>query len=234
VLPDGRGLNGKKLRGELSMRNILALSALAAGAAMGLRETPASAEHIRFEVPRAPCVFSETTPLIAYYSSRGVTFSGIGGKPGSILNECGNFGIDARSGVDFLAFNTSRTTGDEITFAEAESLFAISVGDGRSATYTATAYNSSGDELGSVSVTPHAGKWHRLLLQFDGITTVDLTSSGREWVADNLRFIPQTATPAISISGVPETSTWAMLLLGFAGLGFAGYRSSRKKTAIEV
>ena len=28
--------------------------------------------------------------------------------------------------------------------------------------------------------------------------------------------------------GVPEASTWMMMLLGFAGLGFAGYRSSRK------
>jgi hypothetical protein len=29
-------------------------------------------------------------------------------------------------------------------------------------------------------------------------------------------------------SGVPEPSTWAMMLLGFAGLGFAGYRASLK------
>jgi hypothetical protein len=27
---------------------------------------------------------------------------------------------------------------------------------------------------------------------------------------------------------IPETSTWAMMLLGFAGLGYAGWRSSRK------
>jgi PEP-CTERM motif len=27
---------------------------------------------------------------------------------------------------------------------------------------------------------------------------------------------------------VPEPSTWAMMLLGFAGLGFAGYRRTRK------
>jgi hypothetical protein len=26
--------------------------------------------------------------------------------------------------------------------------------------------------------------------------------------------------------GVPEPSTWAMMLLGFAGLGFAGYRKA--------
>jgi PEP-CTERM motif len=32
----------------------------------------------------------------------------------------------------------------------------------------------------------------------------------------------------ISTSAVPEPSTWAMMLLGFAGLGFAGYRASRR------
>jgi hypothetical protein len=32
---------------------------------------------------------------------------------------------------------------------------------------------------------------------------------------------------AVLASGVPEPSTWAMLLLGFAGLGFAGYRKAK-------
>jgi hypothetical protein len=32
-------------------------------------------------------------------------------------------------------------------------------------------------------------------------------------------------------SVVPEPSTWAMMLLGFAGLGFGGYRASRKVSA---
>jgi hypothetical protein len=27
--------------------------------------------------------------------------------------------------------------------------------------------------------------------------------------------------------GIPEASTWAMMLVGFAGLGFVGYRASR-------
>ena len=31
---------------------------------------------------------------------------------------------------------------------------------------------------------------------------------------------------------VPEPSTWAMMLLGFVGLGFAGYRSSRSKVSV--
>jgi PEP-CTERM motif len=38
------------------------------------------------------------------------------------------------------------------------------------------------------------------------------------------------------IIGVPEPSTWAMLLLGFAGLGFMGYRNARqlRRTARTV
>ena len=41
---------------------------------------------------------------------------------------------------------------------------------------------------------------------------------------------PPTFNAAFSLSGdtVPEPSTWAMMLLGFAGLGFAGYRLGRK------
>lgn len=35
-------------------------------------------------------------------------------------------------------------------------------------------------------------------------------------------------------SGVPEPSTWAMMLLGFAGLGFASYRASRKSGALAA
>jgi hypothetical protein len=31
---------------------------------------------------------------------------------------------------------------------------------------------------------------------------------------------------------IPETPTWAMMLLGFAGLGYAGYRASRKTAAL--
>ena len=33
---------------------------------------------------------------------------------------------------------------------------------------------------------------------------------------------------------VPEPSTWAMMLFGFAGLGFAGYRKSHKSAAIAA
>jgi PEP-CTERM motif len=38
--------------------------------------------------------------------------------------------------------------------------------------------------------------------------------------------------PVITPAAVPEPSTWALLALGFAGLGFAGLRASRKAAEI--
>jgi hypothetical protein len=37
-----------------------------------------------------------------------------------------------------------------------------------------------------------------------------------------------------SIAVIPEPATWAMMLAGFAGLGFVRYRASRKSTAIAA
>jgi hypothetical protein len=48
----------------------------------------------------------------------------------------------------------------------------------------------------------------------------NFTSSGGD---ENFRTFVDTGVTA----AVPEPSTWAMLLLGFAGIGFAGYRRSK-------
>ncbi len=39
----------------------------------------------------------------------------------------------------------------------------------------------------------------------------------------------------LAIGGaVPEPSTWAMMLVGFAGLGFASYRSTQRRAAVGL
>jgi hypothetical protein len=38
------------------------------------------------------------------------------------------------------------------------------------------------------------------------------------------------ASGVLLTAGVPEPSTWALMLLGFAGLGYAGYRRTRKES----
>jgi hypothetical protein len=35
-------------------------------------------------------------------------------------------------------------------------------------------------------------------------------------------------------SAVPEPSTWAMMILGFAGVGFMAYRRSRKDNGLAL
>jgi hypothetical protein len=40
-------------------------------------------------------------------------------------------------------------------------------------------------------------------------------------------------TPSVAVfTTVPEPSTWAMMALGFAGLGFAGWRSRRRSVSV--
>ncbi|RBP08718.1 putative secreted protein with PEP-CTERM sorting signal [Roseiarcus fermentans] len=57
---------------------------------------------------------------------------------------------------------------------------------------------------------------------YDG-TWVPFTGST---VSATLKFSVEGSTPT-----VPEPSTWAMMIAGFAGLGFVGYRASRKAAA---
>jgi hypothetical protein len=60
-----------------------------------------------------------------------------------------------------------------------------------------------------------------LALGGETMTSINFTSPDTGW--------EQLKQPRISglVGVVPETSTWAMMVLGFAGLGFAGYRKAR-------
>jgi hypothetical protein len=68
---------------------------------------------------------------------------------------------------------------------------------------------------------------------FFGVTdlapfTTVLVSSGTEAL-----YLNDVAFGA-AVSAIPEPSTWAMMILGFAGIGFLSYRRSRRSAAIAV
>ena len=42
------------------------------------------------------------------------------------------------------------------------------------------------------------------------------------------------ANGGINVGGVPEPGTWAMMLIGFAGLGFLSYRKSKRRNNLLV
>jgi hypothetical protein len=57
-----------------------------------------------------------------------------------------------------------------------------------------------------------------------GFTGTDGTGDGVQ--LSNINFF-NGSLPTTRSGGTPEPSTWAMMLLGFAGLGYAGFRRSR-------
>jgi hypothetical protein len=67
--------------------------------------------------------------------------------------------------------------------------------------------------------TPHSVDFATLYLGFQPGTDLNQTV---------------TLTFANGAGAIPEPSTWAMMLVGFAGLGFAGYRTSRKSAEIAA
>jgi PEP-CTERM motif len=69
-----------------------------------------------------------------------------------------------------------------------------------------------------------------LSFTIDNASTADIPSISGVFAADILSgSTGNTGVVDFSLSSVvPEPSTWAMMLVGFVGLGFAGYRKTRK------
>jgi hypothetical protein len=65
----------------------------------------------------------------------------------------------------------------------------------------------------------------------------DVPGSGLTYgvvVTDRINAFDYTQFPGNISAAIPEPSTWIMMLAGFAGLGFAGYRGSRKGAAFAA
>lgn len=54
------------------------------------------------------------------------------------------------------------------------------------------------------------------------------------WESVGSYSYPIEESGTLSVAAVPELSTWAMMLTGFAGLGFASYRASRRTAAAAI
>lgn len=163
-----------------SVFGVVAAAALAAASVV-------SADTITFEELGAqPCFFNATQPLSNEYSSRGVLFEGPGqGLGGAILDQCSNFGVNARSGTNFLAFNTA-------TYARTPETIRFTSGAGR-----VEIYASPGSQSGQVTMNA-----------FDsGNNMVDSTT--QSLVSGN--YIRLEVNGNISYVVVTTTSSWLLL-----------------------
>jgi hypothetical protein len=104
--------------------------------------------------------------------------------------------------------------------APSELKFVIST-DGFVTSQTITTFTTSppdGGVLNNISATFTASSPFEFRI-VDG----SLAASGNDFGIDNL-----------SITAVPEASTWAMMILGFCGLGFLAYRRGNQASALTL
>lgn len=225
-----------------NITNLKNLSMIAAGAtliAFGIGRT-VQASVINFDTDAngnpidAPFSFIETIPLTDLYAPLGVSFSGSGRLfGGAIINQEGNFGINALSGSNFLAFNrdTDFLNGDlatdpeTIRFNRPISEFSIFASGGdKSTTFQLEAFDNNDIIIGTTTLTTAIGQWGQLNFSsaVGNINQIILTEVGNDnaFVYDNLSFTPASTS-------VPEPSTLfgTGLVLGLGGL----LRKSKKQ-----
>ena len=196
----------------------------------GLGTASAEAALINFDTDangqsiNASGLFIDTTRLTELYAPLGVNFSGPGGNNGgAILNQAGNFGVNARSGLNFLAFNRDSTLSDGGVSADPETisfdtlLNSVSIfasGGDKTATSTLEAFDMNNLLVGSNTITPQSGTYGQLSVSSasGSISRIVLSAEGdNAFVYDDLSFTP-----------VPEPSS-VLGTLAFGVLGTAYY-----------
>ena len=155
--------------------------------------------------------------IATYSSSSGITLWGSGPDAGGGYPDCVGGCVTNQYSQD-LSFELNKAYG------------AIGVYVGQAAAYTldVSFYDASSNLLGTVDVTNSSGGGG---LSFAGWAS----GSGVESVSIYNPYSNEWDVSAANIyvsSGVPEPSTWALMLIGFAGLGFAGYRRVGVRPAI--
>jgi hypothetical protein len=92
---------------------------------------------------------------------------------------------------------------------------------------TVSAWDGSTQERTFTYTTlAHDADIHFVVFDASGLTAVDLSSPTGLKQAKHF--------DVSGVAAIPEISTWSMMLLGFAGLGYAALRGGRKQTASVI
>jgi hypothetical protein len=154
-----------------------------------------------------------TLGIASYSSSSGITLWGSGPDAGGEYPDCAGGCVTNQYSQD-LSFELNKAYG----------AVGLYVGQATAYTLDVSFYDASSNLLGTIDVGNSNGE--------GGLSFVGWASgSGVKSVSIYNPYSNEWDVSAANIyvsSGVPEPSTWAMMLLGFAGLGYAGYCRARE------
>ena len=188
----------------------------------------ATAVTINFDVDtignaiNAPSLFASTTRLTTLYSSLGVTFAGPGGNDGgAILDQAGNFGVNALSGTNFLSFNINATMSDggvprgpeTLMFSPPVTSVSVFGGDFDPVTLQMQAFNSLNQLVATDTQTAAANSYTHLNVAGGSISrvTLDRASGSTFWAFDDLTFTPVPEPSTLTLAALAALSALALL-----------------------
>jgi hypothetical protein len=183
------------------LRKVCLLSALMLPPLLAAEATAQSRTQtvlLDFDDFEAPSTFAEAQPFTTQYQSAGVVFSG----RMEVLNEQGNFGVVEHSATAFLAWNTTvdNKPPETLTFLTPVSNFSFNTGSVENGTVTATAYDASGKQLATQTVTLVTSAIP-VVLDVENISRVVITSTAIYGAIDDVEFVRSLSDELSSSSG---------------------------------
>jgi hypothetical protein len=162
--------------------------------------------------------------------SRSATLNDLKGGPGSGYVFSDSPMLEASLTIKGITYNFATDFLGEIFGANGQTGVAnqqYHKGEAGVASISARVFNKNSQISGDIPATIDA-PFTFSLGPDDAGSGMFIFGSGDQTYGD---LAPTALTYTVASRAVPELSTWAMMLAGFAGLGFAGYRAARKNTA---
>src|SRR6202453_869072 len=206
----------------LGMSPLLGSSALAAACATA---SVSVYEAAGFSCSVGPVTFSDITAVPTTSGSGTVTLSDFSPFT-TMVDGVTEFGLDL-----FFSSDTGTTAGST---ADVGLTFNVSGAPSLTdafATFAGTTTGTGTDDLSEalsngVSLTLHASGSTSAM--FSAIQSLSVVKDQSDFAGSAGSADSSILGNAFSVAAVPEPSTWAMMLLGFVGLGFLGYRKACK------
>ena len=194
---------------------------LLAGLALALSFSPAGAATVTFDNPALDPIVTQQ-PIFTF-STDGLTFNG--GQTMAVWDSS----APNSNGSDNLINGLVEGTAPVIITKTGGGIF-----DLISLSMAISFYDSNPTETVLINGVPITitQSLQTFTLNLLGVSSVTISAANEGedgngyWTADNITFA--------AIAAVPEPSTWAMMILGFAGVGFMTYRRRNQSAALAA